>query len=103
MIQKTFSTLLCLLAALAMQAQVFSDYFKDSTLRIDYLFTGNATKQEVKAAIELLFKVQVESVQMVNVKGKTAHFGRFAGKHSDVRKAYVTLKSGQEINFAEVK
>ena len=63
----------------------------------------DATKQEVKAAIELLFKVQVESVQMVNVKGKTAHFGRFAGKHSDVRKAYVTLKSGQEINFAEVK
>lgn len=63
----------------------------------------DATKQEVKAAIELLFKVQVESVQMVNVKGKTAHFGRFAGMHSDVRKAYVTLKSGQEINFAEVK
>ena len=63
----------------------------------------DATKQEVKAAIELLFKVQVESVQMVNIKGKTAHFGRFGGKHSDVRKAYVTLKSGQEINFAEVK
>ena len=63
----------------------------------------DATKQEVKAAVELLFKVQVDSVQMVNVKGKTAHFGRFAGKHSDVRKAYVTLKSGQEINFAEVK
>ena len=37
------------------------------------------------------------------MKVKTAHFGRFAGKHSDVRKAYVTLKSGQEINFAEVK
>ena len=63
----------------------------------------DATKQEVKAAVELLFKVQVDSVQMVNVKGKTAHFGRCAGKHSDVRKAYVTLKSGQEINFAEVK
>ena len=63
----------------------------------------DATKQEVKAAIELLFKVQVESVQMVNVKGKTDRFGRYAGKHSDVRKAYVTLKSGQEINFAEVK
>lgn len=47
MIQKAFSTLLCLLAALSMQAQVFSDYFEDKTLRIDYLFTGNATKQEV--------------------------------------------------------
>ena len=47
MIKKTFSTLFCLLAALAVQAQVFSDYFEDKTLRIDYLFTGNATKQEV--------------------------------------------------------
>ena len=71
--------------------------------QVAFRVVADATKQEVKAAVELLFKVQVESVQMVNVKGKTARFGRFAGKHSDVRKAYVTLKSGQEINFAEVK
>ena len=71
--------------------------------QVAFRVVADATKQEVKAAVELLFKVQVESVQMVNVKGKTARFGRFVGKHSDVRKAYVTLKSGQEINFAEVK
>lgn len=71
--------------------------------QVAFRVVADATKQEVKAAVELLFKVQVESVQMVNVKGKTTRFGRFEGKHSDVRKAYVTLKSGQEINFAEVK
>jgi large subunit ribosomal protein L23 len=61
----------------------------------------DATKPEVKAAVELLFKVQVDSVQILNQKGKTKRFGRFEGKRSNVRKAYVTLKPGQEINFAQ--
>jgi large subunit ribosomal protein L23 len=61
----------------------------------------DATKPEVKAAVELLFKVQVDSVQILNQKGKTKRFGRFEGRRSNVRKAYVTLKPGQEINFAQ--
>ena len=61
----------------------------------------DATKPEVKAAVELLFKVQVESVQILNTKGKTKRFGRFEGRRGNVRKAYVTLKPGQEINFAQ--
>ena len=61
----------------------------------------DATKPEVKAAVELLFKVQVDSVQILNQKGKTKRFGRFEGKRGNVRKAYVTLKPGQEINFAQ--
>ena len=61
----------------------------------------DATKPEVKAAVELLFKVQVESVQILNTKGKTKRFGRFGGRRSNVRKAYVSLKPGQEINFAQ--
>jgi large subunit ribosomal protein L23 len=61
----------------------------------------DATKTEVKAAVELLFKVQVESVQILNQKGKTKRFGRFEGKRSNLRKAYVSLKPGQEINFAQ--
>jgi large subunit ribosomal protein L23 len=61
----------------------------------------DATKPEVKAAVELLFKVQVDSVQILNQKGKTKKFGRFEGRRSNVRKAYVTLKPGQEINFAQ--
>ena len=60
----------------------------------------DATKPEVKAAVELLFKVQVESVQILNQKGKSKRFGRFEGRRGNVRKAYVSLKPGQEINFA---
>jgi len=61
----------------------------------------DATKQEVKAAVELLFKVEVEKVSILNQKGKQKRFGRFDGKRNDVRKAYVSLKPGQEINFAQ--
>jgi large subunit ribosomal protein L23 len=62
-----------------------------------------ATKPEIKAAVELLFKVQVESVQVLNRKGKVKRFGRFVGRRRNERKAYVSLKEGQEIDFAEVK
>ncbi len=61
----------------------------------------DATRGEVKAAVELLFKVQVEGVQILNQKGKSKRFGRFMGRRDHVRKAYVSLKAGQEINFAE--
>ena len=60
----------------------------------------NATKPEVKAAVELMFKVQVESVQIANVKGKKKRFGTHAGRRRNWKKAYVSLKPGQEINFA---
>jgi len=61
----------------------------------------DATKTEVKAAVEMLFKVQVKSVQILNEKGKEKRFGRFNGRRSNVRKAYVSLAPGQEINFAQ--
>ena len=64
----------------------------------------DANKIEVKAAVELLFKVEVASVQVVNQKGKAKRFGRFMGRRDHVKKAYVALKPGQEINFeAEAK
>ena len=63
----------------------------------------DATRDEIRAAVELLFKVQVESVQVLNQKGKAKRFGRFTGRRRNVRKAYVSLKPGQEINFAEAK
>lgn len=59
----------------------------------------NATKTEVKAAVELLFNVQVASVSMVNVKGKAKRFGRTIGYRSDVKKAYVSLVAGQELDL----
>ena len=60
----------------------------------------NATKPEVKAAVEMMFKVQVESVQIANVKGKQKRFGTHMGRRRNWKKAYVSLKPGQEINFA---
>ncbi|CAK7067309.1 50S ribosomal protein L23 [Saezia sanguinis] len=61
----------------------------------------DATKDEIKAAVELLFKVEVDSVQVLNQKGKTKRFGRTVGRRDHVRKAYVSLKQGQELNFAQ--
>jgi large subunit ribosomal protein L23 len=55
----------------------------------------------VKAAVELLFKVTVESVQIANVKGKQKKFGRFMGRRKSWKKAYVCLTAGQEINFVD--
>ena len=61
----------------------------------------DATKTEIKAAIELLFKMQVDRVSILNQKGKQKRFGRFEGRRGNVRKAYVQLKAGQEIDFAQ--
>ena len=60
----------------------------------------DATKPEIKAAVELLFKVQVKGVSVVNTKGKTKRFGKSIGRRDNVRKAYVTLKPGQELNLS---
>ena len=60
----------------------------------------DATKLEIKAAVELVFKVEVEKVATINVEGKTKRAGKGMGKRKDWKKAYVSLKPGQEINFA---
>jgi large subunit ribosomal protein L23 len=60
----------------------------------------DATKPEIKAAVELMFKVEVEAVNVVNVKGKVKRFGRSVGRRDHVKKAYVSLKAGQELNFS---
>ncbi|MDA1117867.1 MAG: 50S ribosomal protein L23 [Proteobacteria bacterium] len=67
-----------------------------------YVFrvADDATKPEVKAAVELLFKTKVQSVTVSNVKGKQKRFGRFMGRRRNWKKAYVRLAAGQEINFA---
>ncbi|SMF96774.1 large subunit ribosomal protein L23 [Methylomagnum ishizawai] len=59
-----------------------------------------ATKNQIKRAVEFLFKVQVESVNVLNVQGKVKRFGRFLGTRSDWKKAYVKLKPGSEIDFS---
>ena len=60
----------------------------------------NATKYQVKEAIETMFKVDVKAVNLINVKGKTKKASRNTmGKRADWKKAYVSIKAGQEINF----
>ncbi len=80
-----------------------STMLADKHNQVAFRVLQGATRGEVKAAVELLFKVQVESVQVLNTKGKAKRFGRFEGRRRNVRKAYVNLAAGQEINFAEVR
>ena len=65
----------------------------------------SATKPEIKAAVELLFskkdaKLEVTGVAIVNVKGKEKRYGKFMGRRINWKKAYVSVKAGQDINFA---
>jgi large subunit ribosomal protein L23 len=60
----------------------------------------DATKGEIKAAVELMFKVDVQAVNTVVQKGKVKKFGRSIGRRDHVKKAYVSLKAGQELNFS---
>ena len=58
----------------------------------------DATKAEIKQAVELLFEVDVDNVQVVNVKGKNKRFGQTRGRRSDWKKAYVRLAEGSDID-----
>ncbi len=59
----------------------------------------DANKEEIRKAVELMFEVKVEGVQVLNQQGKTKRFGRMSGKRSDWKKAYVRLAEGQSIDF----
>jgi len=70
--------------------------------KINNLFSKckNATKKQVKNAVEIMFAVEVDSVHVLNVKGKQKRVGRSLGQRSDWKKAYVKLKSGHDIEFS---
>lgn len=59
-----------------------------------------ANKSQIRRAVELMFNVEVQSVRVVNVKGKQKRFRRFMGRRSDWKKAYVRLKPGFDIELA---
>ena len=90
---------------LAPQISEKSTYVADKHDQVIFKVARDATKPEIKAAVEMLFKVEVQSVQVLNVKGKTKRFGRFIARRDHWKKAYVCLKPGQEIDFTagEVK
>ena len=71
----------------------------DKTNAIAFKVLRDATKPEIKAAVELLFKVEVKAVTVVNIKGKSKRFGKSNGRRDNLRKAYVMLKAGQDLNF----
>jgi large subunit ribosomal protein L23 len=77
-----------------------STFVGDKHNQVVFQVARDATKPEIKAAVELLFKVQVQSVATANTKGKPKRFGKFSGRRRHSKKAYVCLKPGQEIDFA---
>jgi large subunit ribosomal protein L23 len=76
-------------------------FIAEKNEQVVFLVMPDATKLEIKAAVEMLFKVQVESVQVANRQGKLKRSGRFNGRRNHTRRAFVCLKPGQEINFTE--
>ncbi|MFH1604827.1 MAG: 50S ribosomal protein L23 [Pseudomonadota bacterium] len=88
---------------LAPQVSEKSTLVGEKNNQVVFRVVGNSTKAEIKAAVELLFKVQVVSVQVANVQGKNKRFGKMNGRRKNWKKAYVCLKPGQEINFHVVE
>lgn len=74
----------------------------DRDNRFVFKVQRRANKMQIKQAVELMFKVEVDSVQTLNNKGKLKRFGRTMGKRSDWKKAYVKLKPGFDIQFTTV-
>ena len=86
---------------LAPQVSEKATYVAEKNEQVIFRVVSDATKPEIKAAVELMFKVNVENVQVSVVKGKQKRFGRLMGRRKDWKKAYVCLAPGQEINFAD--
>ncbi|MDS4016383.1 MAG: 50S ribosomal protein L23 [Candidatus Accumulibacter sp.] len=86
---------------LAPQISEKATFIGDKYQQIIFRVVPDATKPEIKSAVELLFKVAVDSVNIANVKGKKKRFGRMMGRRKGWKKAYVCLKPGQEINFVD--
>ena len=71
----------------------------DSNRQVVFRVRRDSTKAEIRRAVELLFEVKVEGVQVVSVKGKAKRFGQTPGRRQDWKKAYVSLAEGSDINF----
>lgn len=74
---------------------------KEEANKVVFRIRKDANKIELKNAIESLFNVTVESVRTMNVKGKNKRLGQYQGKRSDWKKAIVTLKEGDTIEYFE--
>lgn len=102
---QTFSPERLMQVILSPQVSEKATFIAEKYNHVIFRVAQNATKPEIKAAVELMWKAQnieVEGVQVANVKGKEKRFGRFMGRRSNWKKAYVSIKTGQEINFSEI-
>jgi large subunit ribosomal protein L23 len=77
-----------------------STFVADRNRQYVFRVADDATKPEIRAAVELMFKTKVQGVTVSNVRGKERRFGRTIGRKRSWKKAYVRLAEGQEINFA---
>lgn len=71
----------------------------DSANQVVFRVARDATKAEIRQAVEKIFDVKVTGVQTAMIKGKAKGFGRIRGRRSDWKKAYVALEAGQDIDF----
>lgn len=72
----------------------------DANRQFTFRVTTDATKREIAKAVEKMFDVKVDRVQVVNMKGKSKRFGAIQGRRNSWRKAYVRLMPGSDIDFA---
>jgi large subunit ribosomal protein L23 len=72
----------------------------DASRQFVFQVAGDASKPEIREAVEKLFNVQVDAVRVASVKGKNKRFGAVLGRRKDWKKAYVRLKAGFDIDFA---
>ena len=80
-----------------------STQLADKANQVVFKVRPDATKAEVKQAVEVLFEVSVRSVSTARIKGKSKKFGALQGRRSDWKKAYVRLAEGQDIDFMEAE
>jgi large subunit ribosomal protein L23 len=97
---KKYNTAQLMNVVLAPVVSEKSTFVADKNRQYVFRVSDRATKPEIKAAVELMFKIKVDSVTVLNVKGKKRRFGRIEGRRRNWKKAYVRLAEGQEINFA---
>lgn len=76
-----------------------SSNIADKARQIAFRVTTDASKPEIRAAVEMLFDVKVDNVRVINNKGKAKRHGAMMGRRSDWKKAYVKLMPGHDINF----
>lgn len=80
------------------KTSILGDVANQAVFRV----AGDASKAEIKAAVEQMFNVKVDNVRTAHVKGKTKRQGQRRGKRSDWKKAYVSLQQGHEIDLASI-